>query len=45
MGLYYVLRGIIEPMNNVGPEDLRIRELLARLSDGTYDLTPCDTHI
>ena len=22
-------------MNNVGPEDLRIRELLARLSDGT----------
>jgi recombination protein RecR len=34
-GLYHVLHGIIDPMNNVGPEDLRIRELLARLSDGT----------
>jgi recombination protein RecR len=34
-GLYHVLHGIIDPMNNVGPEDLRIRELLGRLNDGT----------
>jgi recombination protein RecR len=34
-GLYHVLHGIIDPMNNVGPEDLRIRELLVRLNDGT----------
>ena len=34
-GLYHVLHGIIDPMNSVGPEDLRIRELLARLTDGT----------
>ena len=33
-GLYHVLHGIIDPMNNVGPEDLHIRELLARLADG-----------
>ena len=36
-GLYHVLHGIIDPMNNVGPEDLRIRELLARLTDGTVE--------
>ena len=34
-GLYHVLHGIIDPMNNVGPEDLRIRELLQRLTEGT----------
>ncbi len=36
-GLYHVLHGIIDPMNNIGPEDLRIRELLARLTDGTVE--------
>ncbi len=30
-GLYHVLHGVIAPLENVGPEDLRIRELLARL--------------
>lgn len=30
-GLYHVLHGVISPMNGVGPEDLRIRELLERL--------------
>ena len=33
-GLYHVLHGVIDPMSNVGPDDLRIRELLARLADG-----------
>ena len=31
-GLYHVLHGAISPMDGVGPEDIRIRELLARLS-------------
>ena len=33
-GRYHVLGGAIDPMNGVGPDDLRIRELLARLRDG-----------
>ena len=31
-GLYHVLGGTLSPMNGVGPEDIRIRELLERLS-------------
>ena len=30
-GLYHVLHGVISPMDGVGPDDIRIRELLARL--------------
>jgi len=33
-GKYHVLGGAINPMDNVGPDDLRIRELLTRLADG-----------
>ena len=33
-GRSHVLGGAIDPMNGVGPDDLRIRELLARLRDG-----------
>ncbi len=33
-GRYHVLHGVISPMNGVGPNDVRIRELMARLSDG-----------
>jgi recombination protein RecR len=33
-GTYHVLGGAISPMDGIGPEDLRIRELLARLQDG-----------
>jgi len=31
-GLYHVLGGAISPLDGIGPEDLRIRELVARLS-------------
>ncbi len=31
-GLYHVLHGVIAPLENIGPEELRIRELLTRLS-------------
>lgn len=34
-GTYHVLHGVISPLDNVGPEKLRIKELLARLTDGT----------
>ena len=33
-GTYHVLGGAISPMDGVGPDDLRVRELLARLADG-----------
>ncbi len=32
-GRYHVLGGAIDPMNAVGPDDLRIRELMSRLAD------------
>lgn len=34
-GLYHVLGGAISPIDNVGPGDLHIRELVMRLGDGT----------
>ena len=34
-GRYHVLGGAISPIEGVGPDDLRIRELMVRLSDNT----------
>ena len=33
-GLYHVLHGALSPMNHIGPDDLRIRELLERVAQG-----------
>ncbi|MDE6591281.1 MAG: recombination mediator RecR, partial [Oscillospiraceae bacterium] len=33
-GVYHVLHGVISPMNHVGPDDLRIAQLVARVSAG-----------
>ena len=33
-GRYHVLHGVISPMNNVGPDDIRIKELITRVADG-----------
>jgi recombination protein RecR len=33
-GLYHVLHGVISPMEGIGPDDLKISELLERLKDG-----------
>jgi recombination protein RecR len=33
-GVYHVLQGAISPLDGVGPDDLRIAELLRRLADG-----------
>ena len=32
---YHVLQGAISPIDGIGPEELRVRELLRRLEDGT----------
>ena len=34
-GVYHVLHGSISPMNGIGPDDIKIKELLSRLMDGT----------
>ncbi len=34
-GVYHVLHGSISPMNGIGPDDIKIKELIARLMDGT----------
>lgn len=36
-GLYHVLHGSISPMEGIGPEELRIRELLLRLEGGEVE--------
>lgn len=33
-GVYHVLHGVISPMNHVGPDDLRISELVSRVAAG-----------
>jgi len=33
-GLYHVLHGVIAPLDNIGPEELKISELLTRLKNG-----------
>ena len=33
-GVYHVLHGVIDPLSGIGPNDIRIRELLARISSG-----------
>ena len=33
-GVYHVLHGVIDPLAGIGPNDIRIRELLARLQSG-----------
>ena len=34
-GVYHVLHGVISPLNHVTQEDIRIRELLTRIGEGT----------
>lgn len=42
-GLYHVLHGAISPVEGVGPDDLKLRELLNRLRAGPTDASPeCD---
>lgn len=36
-GVYHVLHGLISPIDGVAPDDLKIKELLARINDGGVD--------
>lgn len=35
-GLYHVLHGSISPMDGIGPDDLKIKELIKRISEGNF---------
>ncbi|MGN0814087.1 MAG: recombination mediator RecR [Candidatus Coproplasma sp.] len=37
-GVYHVLHGVISPMDGVGPNDIRIKELLARIDDSVTEV-------
>jgi len=37
-GHYHVLHGLISPMDGIGPGDIRLRELLARIKDGADEV-------
>ena len=36
-GVYHVLHGVISPLSHIGPDDIRIKELLNRVSGGTVE--------
>lgn len=36
-GVYHVLHGVMSPMNGIGPNDIRIKELISRLTDDTVN--------
>lgn len=37
-GVYHVLHGVISPMDGIGPNDIRIKELLARVGGGVSEV-------
>ena len=37
-GRYHVLHGVLSPLDGIGPDDLRIRELVARAGDGVHEI-------
>ena len=37
-GVYHVLHGVMSPMNGIGPDDLRIRELVHRITDDVKEV-------
>jgi recombination protein RecR len=46
-GRYHVLGGAISPIDGIGPEELRIKELMTRLADGTVTelILACDPNL
>ncbi len=34
-GVYHILQGVLSPMDGIGPDDIRIRELIARMENGS----------
>lgn len=41
-GLYHVLGGVISPLDGIGPDDLKIRELVARVASPSGDGAPAE---
>ena len=37
-GVYHVLHGSISPMNGIGPNDIKLKELLARINENTKEV-------
>ncbi len=37
-GLYHVLNGVISPMDNIGPNDINVKELLSRLDSSVEEI-------
>ena len=37
-GVYHILGGVISPINGVGPDNIKIKELLGRLNDETHEV-------
>jgi recombination protein RecR len=37
-GRYHVMGGALSPLDNIGPEDLKVRELLSRIEAGTQEI-------
>lgn len=37
-GVYHVLHGIISPLDGIGPDDIRVKELLSRLTDSIEEI-------
>ena len=37
-GVYHCLHGVISPMDNIGPEDIKLRELMARLTEDAEEI-------
>lgn len=35
-GVYHVLHGAISPLNNIGPDEIKIKELISRLRSSSY---------
>jgi len=33
-GLYHVLHGVLSPIEGIGPDDIRLRELISRVQEG-----------
>jgi recombination protein RecR len=33
-GVYHILQGLLSPMDNIGPDDIRIKELLSKIGQG-----------
>lgn len=38
LGVYHVLHGTISPMSGIGPDDIRIKELLTRINDNAKEV-------